>query len=149
MGTNRNALYKLMHDARLRLKHRLEQEGPTINELLAMFNGEDFDPSMRLKMPMKNFFDLFKRHPKKAKDPDQGMQMLLSSVSMTGEKELSCDEVFVLLDQFAEMAKRGEDAAQLRPMVASHLHMCPDCRVEYEALLKMIEDSSVNEDRRS
>ena len=39
MGTNRNALYKLMHDARLRLKHRLEQEGLPIEELLEMFNG--------------------------------------------------------------------------------------------------------------
>jgi RNA polymerase sigma-70 factor, ECF subfamily len=38
MGTNRNALYKLMHDARLRLKHRLEQEGLPIEELLEMFN---------------------------------------------------------------------------------------------------------------
>ena len=39
MGTNRNALYKLMHDARLRLKHRLEHEGLPISELLEMFNG--------------------------------------------------------------------------------------------------------------
>lgn len=38
MGTNRNALYKLMHDARLRLKHRLEQEGLPIEGLLEMFN---------------------------------------------------------------------------------------------------------------
>ena len=38
MGTNRNALYKLLHDARLRLKHRLEQEGVPIEELLEMFN---------------------------------------------------------------------------------------------------------------
>ncbi|MFH2039371.1 MAG: RNA polymerase sigma factor [Chloroflexota bacterium] len=37
MGTNRNALYKLMHDARMRLKHRLEQEGLPIEELLEMF----------------------------------------------------------------------------------------------------------------
>jgi RNA polymerase sigma-70 factor (ECF subfamily) len=37
MGTNRNALYKLMHDARLRLKSRLEQEGLPIEDLLAMF----------------------------------------------------------------------------------------------------------------
>ncbi len=39
MGTNRNALYKLMHDARLRLKNRLEQEGLPVQDLLAMFNG--------------------------------------------------------------------------------------------------------------
>jgi RNA polymerase sigma-70 factor (ECF subfamily) len=37
MGTNRNALYKLLHDARLRLKHRLEREGFSPQELLAMF----------------------------------------------------------------------------------------------------------------
>ena len=37
MGTNRNALYKLLHDARLRLKHRLEREGLPVKELLEMF----------------------------------------------------------------------------------------------------------------
>ncbi|MBM3152482.1 MAG: sigma-70 family RNA polymerase sigma factor [Chloroflexi bacterium] len=37
MGANRNALYKLMHDARLRLKSRLDQEGLPIEDLLAMF----------------------------------------------------------------------------------------------------------------
>ncbi len=37
MGTNRNALYKLLHDARRRLKHRLEREGLPAKELLEMF----------------------------------------------------------------------------------------------------------------
>jgi RNA polymerase sigma-70 factor (ECF subfamily) len=37
MGTNRNALYKMMHDARLRLKKRLEKEGLTPMEVLAVF----------------------------------------------------------------------------------------------------------------
>jgi RNA polymerase sigma factor (sigma-70 family) len=37
MGTNRNALYKLLHDGRLRLKHRLEREGLPAKELLEMF----------------------------------------------------------------------------------------------------------------
>lgn len=37
MGTNRNALYKLLHDARLRLKQRLEREGLPPKELLEMF----------------------------------------------------------------------------------------------------------------
>jgi RNA polymerase sigma-70 factor (ECF subfamily) len=39
MGTNRNALYKLLHDARLRLKHRLEREGLSPKELLEMFES--------------------------------------------------------------------------------------------------------------
>jgi RNA polymerase sigma-70 factor (ECF subfamily) len=37
MNTNRNALYKLLHDARLRLKHRLEREGLPPKKLLEMF----------------------------------------------------------------------------------------------------------------
>jgi len=38
MNTNRNALYKLLHDARLRLKHRLEREGLSPVEILEMFS---------------------------------------------------------------------------------------------------------------
>jgi RNA polymerase sigma-70 factor (ECF subfamily) len=37
MKTNRNALYKLLHDARLRLKRRLRNEGLTAQEVLAAF----------------------------------------------------------------------------------------------------------------
>lgn len=39
MGTNRNALYKMMHDTRLRLKHRLLQEGISIEDILASFES--------------------------------------------------------------------------------------------------------------
>jgi RNA polymerase sigma-70 factor (ECF subfamily) len=37
MSTNRNALYKLLHDARLRLKRRLLAEGISAQEVLAAF----------------------------------------------------------------------------------------------------------------
>lgn len=37
MGTNRNALYKLMHDARVRLKKRLAVEGLLSEDILATF----------------------------------------------------------------------------------------------------------------
>lgn len=37
VGSNRNALYKTMHDARLRLKNRLEREGLSPTDLLAVF----------------------------------------------------------------------------------------------------------------
>ena len=39
MGTNRNALYKMMHDARLRLKGRLQREGLRLEELLSIFGN--------------------------------------------------------------------------------------------------------------
>jgi RNA polymerase sigma-70 factor (ECF subfamily) len=38
MGTNRNALYKLLHDARQRLKKKMEEEGLSAQDLLAAFS---------------------------------------------------------------------------------------------------------------
>jgi RNA polymerase sigma-70 factor (ECF subfamily) len=40
MGTNRNALYKLLHDARQRLKRKLGAEGLSAEEILAAFGSE-------------------------------------------------------------------------------------------------------------
>ena len=40
MGSNRNALYKLLHDARMRLKNRLANEGLTPEDVLSVFEHE-------------------------------------------------------------------------------------------------------------
>ena len=40
MSSNRNALYKLLHDARQRLKARLEAQGVSVDEVLADFVSE-------------------------------------------------------------------------------------------------------------
>lgn len=40
MGTERNALYKLLHDARLKLKKHLEKEGFSAAEIMATFEKE-------------------------------------------------------------------------------------------------------------
>lgn len=40
MGTNRNALYKLLHDARKRLKERLPLHGISAQEMLDLFGSE-------------------------------------------------------------------------------------------------------------
>ena len=37
LGTERNALYKLLHDARLKLRRRLEREGLTPGEVMSLF----------------------------------------------------------------------------------------------------------------
>lgn len=39
LGLQRNAFYKLVHDARMKLKRRLEAEGLTSAEILALFGG--------------------------------------------------------------------------------------------------------------
>jgi len=40
MGTNRNALYKLIHDARKRMLQRLKERGLTPGEILVAFEGK-------------------------------------------------------------------------------------------------------------
>jgi RNA polymerase sigma-70 factor (ECF subfamily) len=39
LDTNRNALYKMLHDARQRIKQRLEEEGYSADEILEAFSG--------------------------------------------------------------------------------------------------------------
>jgi len=60
----------------------------------------------------------------------------------THEAEIPCDEVFELLDQYAELVARNEDAAALLPLVQDHLDRCRDCREEYEALARIIAAST-------
>ncbi|MEN4011419.1 MAG: hypothetical protein AB1453_05995 [Chloroflexota bacterium] len=66
-------------------------------------------------------------------------QKMGMAVAGTMDMELTCDEVFDLLDQFTEMAVRGEDVAHLMPLVHQHLEMCPECREEYETLRAILQ----------
>ena len=66
-------------------------------------------------------------------------ERLLKMIQKTQEVELSCDEVHKLLDQYTEMALRGEDAAVLLPLVQQHLELCPACMEEYEALARILQ----------
>jgi|MTBAKSStandDraft_2_1061841.scaffolds.fasta_scaffold66084_2 hypothetical protein len=93
---------------------------------------------------MNLFTRLFQRRRKTTLDkmemnisPDQAEKMLYM-IQNTQEIELTCDDVHGLLDQYTEMAIRGEDVASLLPLVHHHLDMCPDCREEYEALSRIL-----------
>ncbi len=85
---------------------------------------------------MKNIFNWFKGRFGGSSDP--GMKNVLEMIAHTQDRELLCDEVHALIDQFAEMKTRGEDPTRLMPLVQQHLDMCPDCREEYEALLEAL-----------
>src|SRR4030065_1910704 len=74
---------------------------------------------------------------------DEGMMgSFFHMLAQTEETELSCDDVFRLLDQYAEMEISGEDAANLLPLVKSHLDNCMDCREEFESLVQIIRAAS-------
>ena len=69
---------------------------------------------------------------------DQAEKMLLM-IQNTQDVELSCDDVHGLLDQYTEMAMRGEDVAKMLPLVTFHLAKCPDCREEFDALSRILQ----------
>lgn len=71
-------------------------------------------------------------------DKSEMMQNVLTMLSNTQDVELTCDEVFAVLDQFAELAARGEDISKLMPLVKQHLDICADCRDEYKVLESIV-----------
>lgn len=78
-----------------------------------------------------------------ASTPDEMMGKLLHMLENTDEVEISCDEVFELLDQYVELEARGENVAELLPFVKKHLDRCRDCHEEYEALVRVFEATSM------
>jgi hypothetical protein len=67
------------------------------------------------------------------------LKEIMHSVDLTQDIEYDCSQVYELLDQYAEMVNRGEDASQIMPLVKQHLELCGDCYEEYEALLQILE----------
>ena len=68
-------------------------------------------------------------------------QKLIQMIENTQEIEFSCDDVYQILDQYTEMVYRGENAEKLMPLVEHHIEICPDCREEFEALLRILQAS--------
>ena len=73
--------------------------------------------------------------------PAAAVQKLARQLERTTEIEYACDDVQRLLDQFAEAVLRGKDAAGLMPLVQQHIDLCPDCREEFEALMRILRAS--------
>jgi hypothetical protein len=102
-------------------------------------------------MNIKQFFQrLFSSRKQKPAFQQSGMQAdnsvmmqkMLAMLSNTQNVELTCDEVFALLDQFTELAAQGEDVAQLMPLVQQHLDVCDDCREEYKVLESIVHNTA-------
>jgi hypothetical protein len=62
-------------------------------------------------------------------------------IADTRQDEYSCEGIYELIDQVAEMVSRGEDVSQVMPLVQHHLDFCRDCHEELEALMRILEAS--------
>ena len=75
-------------------------------------------------------------------EPDQKKQQivtgLVKALDLTEERELACEEVFEVIDQYAELVVKGENPEKVMPLVQHHLAMCGHCREEFEMLIDMM-----------
>lgn len=54
-------------------------------------------------------------------------------------EELSCADIYTILDEFVENEVKGGDRHKLSPLIHEHLDLCSECCDEYEALLAVVE----------
>jgi len=94
-------------------------------------------------MNIKYFFTkITKRLRGEPEFADEAVTNLIYRLQKTHEEELSCDEVFAFVDEYAEASQRGEDVASLKPLIRHHLDMCRECDEEYQALLRVLEQTN-------
>jgi hypothetical protein len=98
-------------------------------------------------MPMLDFLNRWLRKKNSKNAPQAAMtpeaiKGLLKKLEITHAEELSCEEAYDLIDQYAELLQNGEEAARLLPLVEHHLEMCFDCKEEFEALMRALRASA-------
>jgi hypothetical protein len=97
---------------------------------------------MKMKQFLQNVTRRLRGEPETS---DAMVNHLMHRLLLTHEEELSCDEVFAIVDEYAEANQRGEDVASLKPLIRHHLDMCRECDEEYQALLRVLEGTSSDE----
>ncbi len=95
-------------------------------------------------MKITALLNKFQGHFQKEKPelPDNLVESLIRSLENSQGEECSCDDVYAVVDQYAEMEFSGKDAARLMPLLKQHLEVCHNCCEEYEALLDILEKSN-------
>ena len=99
---------------------------------------------MRLTEAIKRLFQrLGWENEEENMQESEALRKLIQMIENTQEVELSCDDVYALLDQYTELANRGGDTKELMPLVDHHIEICPDCREEFDALLRVLKATPV------
>jgi len=92
---------------------------------------------MKVADVLRQLRDLFRLQPDIPRAP---IEWMIRSLERTSEQEISCDDVYAMLDQYAESHLRGEDTAKVMPLLKQHLDICQECCQEYDALLDVLEE---------
>jgi len=77
--------------------------------------------------------------------PEETVLGIMHVLDTVPEDGITCEELFVRLDEYVEREVDQKDAAQIMPILREHLDVCPECCEEYEALLEVLNKSSKKE----
>ena len=63
---------------------------------------------------------------------------LVKMLGLTRDREFNCSECLQHVSEFAECQLANKPVAEVLASVEQHLELCPECREEYEALMKIL-----------
>ncbi|WP_182870567.1 hypothetical protein [Stieleria mannarensis] len=72
----------------------------------------------------------------------QEIDDLLRLVGLTERTEINCEQCLALVAEFAEQKLTGKSIHEGLVAVEQHLTVCSECREEYEALRRTLNDKS-------
>ena len=70
----------------------------------------------------------------------QEIDALMRLVGLTEEREINCEECLQAVAQFAEHELEGKSISDSLYAVEQHLAVCTECREEYDALRRTLDD---------
>jgi len=63
---------------------------------------------------------------------------IVKMLGLTRDREFNCSECLQHVGEFAECQLTGKPVDEVIASVEQHLALCPECREEFEALLKIL-----------
>ena len=93
-------------------------------------------------MTIKSFFQQVRNHFNPSRNvQDEVVVKFLRILENVRKEDMSCDQMFIQLDEFVEHEVRSRDAARIMPLIQEHIDLCPECCDEYQALLTVLENT--------
>lgn len=67
------------------------------------------------------------------------LKMMARMIARTRDEEIGCEDCFAQIDQFVDQLLEGKHPEEAMPLVEQHLHICNDCKEEFQALLDALQ----------
>jgi uncharacterized protein with PIN domain len=68
----------------------------------------------------------------------QQVGSIVKMLGLTRDREFNCSECLQHVSEFAECQLANKPVDEIIASVEQHLALCPECREEYEALMKIL-----------